>query len=133
MPSLQLTCPFCVDHVAIQVSAVTRSRQCPNCQRQLMLQVTSRGGVVRLRAQLLGLVQGEDPPLAPFPAQAKTRMPSPSLDRNHSDWVRLRRQLAQGLGVMLAVILALIALRTCRNSPESKPAGSPAARTTATP
>ena len=121
MPSLQLTCPHCETLVPIQVTAVTRSRHCPSCQRQLLLQVNSRGGLVRLKAHLLGLAQGlvpQDP--LPEPVAVEQR-PSASTDPNHPEWMQLKRHLMLGAATCVGMILMLTTLRLCRKPQTASP------------
>ncbi len=65
MPLTCIVCPHCEQSVEVQTTSVTRSRECPNCGKNIILQLTSRDGRKRRRALLTVLrkefdVENED-------------------------------------------------------------------------
>lgn len=60
MPVAALTCPHCETPVEIQVTAVTRSRPCPVCEKSIMLQVAGRESRSKRKALLVGTTSPTD-------------------------------------------------------------------------
>ncbi|HSJ03478.1 MAG TPA: hypothetical protein VK956_13540 [Verrucomicrobium sp.] len=57
MPLASLVCPHCEHPVEVNVTNVTRSRECPSCRRVIMLQFTTRSSRVKHKALLTELTE----------------------------------------------------------------------------
>lgn len=112
MPATKLVCPHCEKTVEIQVSAVTRSRPCPECGEMVMLQMAEKSTRTKRRALLMG--QGEAPaadaPERERPAQEPQPLLGDAFDRMRMDpEVReFRRKLLIGAGIALVIVIALV-------------------------
>ncbi|MFZ4768409.1 MAG: hypothetical protein ACOYMN_25970 [Roseimicrobium sp.] len=53
MPVTSLCCPHCEQHVQVNVTSVTRSRECPNCGKLIMLQLTLKDSRAKRKALLM--------------------------------------------------------------------------------
>lgn len=77
MPLARLVCPHCEQSVEVNVTSVTRSRECPACRRLIMLQFTTKASRMKHRARLTQMSgweeeQGQGPGVkAPPPASAR--------------------------------------------------------------
>jgi hypothetical protein len=61
MPISRLTCPHCEQEVEINVTDVTRSRDCPRCGRYIILQFTTKATRMKRKALLTPTVQVGEP------------------------------------------------------------------------
>lgn len=61
MPISRLTCPHCEKEVEINVTDVTRSRDCPRCGRYIILQFTTKATRMKRKALLTPTVQVGEP------------------------------------------------------------------------
>ncbi|MCE9518290.1 MAG: hypothetical protein K8R87_01780 [Verrucomicrobia bacterium] len=52
MPLTCIVCPHCEQNVEVPTTSVTRSRECPNCGKSIILQLATRDGKVGRRALL---------------------------------------------------------------------------------
>ncbi|WP_029190464.1 hypothetical protein [Verrucomicrobium spinosum] len=57
MPLARLDCPHCESPVEVNVTTVTRSRECPSCGRMIMLQFTTKTSRVKHKALLTNLME----------------------------------------------------------------------------
>lgn len=53
MPLSRLVCPHCEQSVDVSVTSVTRSRECPNCGKPIMLQFTTKEKRIKRKALLM--------------------------------------------------------------------------------
>lgn len=115
-----MVCPYCCTSVQVRITAVTRSRNCTHCGRLVMLQVHSRGGLLRLRAQLLSLQVSE-----PAPPDASTPHELANLNAAKADASdrQAQRHLLYGAVLCLMVITLLISMHHC--SRQAQDGGSP--------
>jgi len=63
MPLTRLVCPHCEQSVEVQMTSVTRSRECPGCGKTIILQTTARDGRQSRKALLMpraGAGEGEE-------------------------------------------------------------------------
>ena len=60
MPVAALVCPHCEHPVELQVTAVTRSRPCPSCEKHIMLQFAQKQGKMKRKALLINAKGGLD-------------------------------------------------------------------------
>lgn len=60
MPLTSIVCPHCERSVEVQTTSVTRSRECPNCGKNIILQLASRDGKNRRMALLTVPREGLD-------------------------------------------------------------------------
>lgn len=113
MPATKLVCPHCEKSVEIQVSAVTRSRPCPECGEMVMLQMAEKSTKLKRRALLMN--QGE-------PVETTTSTPSQDdqdpqpLQGDAFDRMRMdpeihefRRRLVIGAGLVGVMVIVLLA------------------------
>lgn len=113
MPATKLVCPHCEKTVEIQVSAVTRSRPCPECGEMVMLQMAEKSTKTKRRALLMNQAE---PPAAETPAQPETDhepqpLPGDAFDRMRMDpEVRhFRQRLVFGGGFVAFIVIVLLA------------------------
>lgn len=73
MPLARLDCPHCESPVEVNVTTVTRSRECPSCGRMIMLQFTTKTSRVKHKALLTHVTEmGESGgPMAVVKASAR--------------------------------------------------------------
>lgn len=131
MPVVSLICPHCETPVEIQITAVTRSRHCPDCGKTLMLQVAEKGTGALRKALLVApkpaadsnsAREGDGVPLAASGNVFDRMCGDPSVQR-------LRRRLITGGSLVLGSIVLLTtlqltgALQTLKND-ERQPAAS---------
>lgn len=128
MPATTLVCPHCEKTVEIQVSAVTRSRTCPECGEIVMLQMAEKSTKTKRRALLMGQgnvpaeedaaeksapvgTRGLEPPNDPQPllGDAFERM------QKDPEVREARRALIIGSGVVVMIVLVLIGLNMLRS------------------
>ncbi len=57
MPLARLDCPHCESSVEVNVTNVTRSRECPSCGRMIMLQFTTKTSRVKHKALLTNIIE----------------------------------------------------------------------------
>ncbi|RBP46561.1 hypothetical protein DES53_102952 [Roseimicrobium gellanilyticum] len=57
MPQTRLTCPHCEQEVELNVTDVTRSRDCPRCGKYIILQFTTKATRMKRKALLTPTVQ----------------------------------------------------------------------------
>jgi len=113
MPATKLVCPHCEKNVEIQVSAVTRSRPCPECGEMVMLQMAEKSTKTKRRALLMTQAESETaaepPPVTedhepqPLPGDAFERM------RMDPEVRTFRRRLVIGGSLVAAVVVVLLA------------------------
>ncbi|MDB6117821.1 MAG: hypothetical protein JWO08_1602 [Verrucomicrobiaceae bacterium] len=70
MPNVQFVCPHCEKHSEVQVASVTRTRACPHCGYNVLLQVP--GSEPRTSRRALLVTPSKDEPL---PVGAQEHMP----------------------------------------------------------
>jgi hypothetical protein len=63
MPLTRIICPHCEQSVEVNMTSVTRSRECPNCGRTIMLQFTTQEKRQRRKALLMPTEAAETPSL----------------------------------------------------------------------
>lgn len=116
MPNVQFVCPHCEKHAEAQVASVTRTRTCPHCGYNVLLQVHGKVNTPPRRALLVTPSKDEPLPLGPSAHQPGTPayLPQPlegdPLDRMRADPEihAMRRQLITGLAVLAMLIVATI-------------------------
>lgn len=64
MPLTRLTCPHCEQEVELNVTDVTRSRDCPLCGKYIILQFTTKATRMKRKALLMSTVQVGEPATA---------------------------------------------------------------------
>ncbi len=114
MPATTLVCPHCEKTVEIQVSAVTRSRPCPECGEMVMLQMAEKSTKTKRRALLMTQAEApaSDAADAERPAQEPQPLPGDAFDRMRMDpEIRaFRRKLMIGAGIAAGIVIVLVAL-----------------------
>lgn len=60
MPLTALICPHCDQNVEMNVTSVTRSRECPNCGKLIMLQLTLKEDRTKRKALLMPVQEYEE-------------------------------------------------------------------------
>lgn len=60
MPLARLDCPHCESPVEVNVTTVTRSRECPSCGRMIMLQFTTKTSRVKHKALLTNITEMDE-------------------------------------------------------------------------
>lgn len=70
MPITRLTCPHCEKDVELNITSVTRSRDCPLCGRYIILQFTTKATRTKRKALLMPTVELDHPGAAPTPVRA---------------------------------------------------------------
>ena len=113
MPATKLVCPHCEKSVEIQVSAVTRSRPCPECGEMVMLQMAEKSTKTKRRALLVTQAEPESA-AEPLPVSEECGpqpLPGDAFDRMRMDpEVRIfRRRLVIGGGLVAAVVVVMMA------------------------
>jgi hypothetical protein len=80
MPITRLTCPHCEQEVDVNVTDVTRSRDCPRCGRYIILQFTTKATRMKRRALLTHSVpvQVGEPAVATAAARSSTVVARPA-------------------------------------------------------
>lgn len=113
MPATKLVCPHCEKSVEIQVSAVTRSRLCPECGEMVMLQMAEKSTKTKRRALLMDQAEPAAETVAEKPRVADEPQPLPGdvFDRMRMDpeVQQFRRRLVAGVLFVGVVIVALTA------------------------
>ncbi len=66
MPATKFVCPHCEKPAEVQVTSVTRSRECPHCGQAVLLQV----GAKNTKSKRKALLVGNQPPAEPTPKAA---------------------------------------------------------------
>lgn len=151
MPATKLVCPHCEKTVEIQVSAVTRSRPCPQCGEIVMLQMAEKSTKTKRRALLMGQTEPAAPaePEPPRPVHEPQPLPGDAFERMRMDpeIKEFRKKLLLGAGIVGLLLVVLVAAswfqsyRTEDASPEisgaqeaqAQPAGDAAAPSTQPP
>lgn len=107
MPVAALTCPHCETPVEIQVTAVTRSRPCPNCGKTIMLQVSGRESKTKRKALLVGPTSPTDTMEKPEISFEPQQLPGDAFERMCADpqILRMRRLFYGSVGTILGLIL----------------------------
>lgn len=107
MPIAALTCPHCETPVEIQVTAVTRSRPCPLCEKTIMLQVSGREAKTKRKALLVGATSPTDTMAKPEICFEPQQLPGNAFERMCADpEIRWMRKLFFGsIGAVAALIL----------------------------
>jgi hypothetical protein len=107
MPIAALTCPHCETPVEIQVTAVTRSRPCPVCEKTIMLQVAGRENKTKRKALLVGPTSPTDTMPKPEMSFEPQQLPGDAFERMCSDpeiqW--MRRLFLGSIGAVAGLIL----------------------------
>ena len=112
MPLTILICPHCEQNVEMNTTSVTRSRECPNCGKLIMLQLTLKEDRTKRKALLMPVLEydeaEEEHPYsngqAPRSLEGDVHermMHDPEVQQNI-------RKLAWGGGIVVASILMLI-------------------------
>jgi len=110
MPSAKLICPHCETPVEIQVLEVTRSRPCPKCGKQIMLQVAGREANVKHKALLVA-------PTHSAPTNDLNHEPQPlpgdAFDRMCSDpeILKMRRNFVIAVSTVIGLIITATILQ----------------------
>lgn len=108
MPVAALKCPHCESPVEIQMTAVTRSRPCPVCEKSIMLQVAGRESRTKRKALLVGTtsptVMMDNPEISFEPKQ----LPGNAFERMCADpQIQWMRRLFFGSIVAVAALIAI--------------------------
>jgi len=115
MPAATVTCPHCEKPVEIQVTAVTRSRSCPNCAQTIMLQVAGRANQLKHKALLMSPKPPTDQFAKPEFIDESTLLPGDAFDRMCQDpeLIRTRKQFMMGAVVvcMASLLAAVVQLK----------------------
>jgi hypothetical protein len=113
MPLTRIICPHCEQSVEVNMTSVTRSRECPNCGRNILLQFTTqekrqRRKALLMPAQVAPEQEGEEPPglaVTPMPIKGDIR------DRMMADpEVRQRVRNVKASLFILGTIIAFVVL-----------------------
>lgn len=124
MPATTLVCPHCEKTVEIQVSAVTRSRPCPECGEMVMLQMAEKSTKLKRRALLMQ--QAEPPTAANEPQPQVDQGPQPlagdAFDRMRMDpeIQEFRRRLMFGTAAVGVLVLGLLAWKIYDSAAEEE-------------
>lgn len=110
MPAAKVTCPHCETPVEIQVTAVTRSRPCPQCGQSIMLQVAGRTSRLKHKALLMAPTPPTDNCLPkPDLSDGSPMVPGDAFERMCLDpeLIRTRKQFMAGVAcVCVCVVVA---------------------------
>ncbi|MGV3661609.1 MAG: hypothetical protein ACO1TE_15585 [Prosthecobacter sp.] len=124
MPATKLVCPHCEKTVEIQVSAVTRSRPCPECGEMVMLQMAEKSTKTKRRALLMGQAEAPEPaePEPPKPSHEPQPLPGDAFERMRMDpeIKEFRRKLLLGAGTAGALVVVLVAVSWFQSYREEK-------------
>lgn len=124
MPATILVCPHCEKTVEIQVSAVTRSRPCPECGEMVMLQMAEKSTRTKRRALLMEQAVAPEPEEPPPPKTGHDPQPLPgdAFERMRMDpeIKKFRKKLVLGAGIVGALILVLVAVSWFQSFREEK-------------
>src|SRR3569623_2284062 len=116
MPNVQFVCPHCEKHAEAQVASVTRTRTCPHCGYNVLLQVHGKVHKTPRKALLVTPSKGEPLPVGLPEHQPGTPayLPQP-LEGDPFDRMRgdpeihaVRRQLITGLAVLAVLVASAI-------------------------
>ncbi len=77
MPITRLTCPHCEQEVDLNLTSVTRSRDCPKCGKYIILQFTTKVNRTKRKALLMSTMELD----GPAPAAAATAALPPAARR----------------------------------------------------
>ncbi len=107
MPVAALTCPHCETPVEIQVTAVTRSRPCPVCEKTIMLQVAGRESKTKRKALLVGSTSPTDTMEKPEITFEPQQLPGDAFERMCADpeIQGMRRLFLGSIGAVAALIV----------------------------
>ena len=107
MPAASLTCPHCEKSVEIQVTAVTRSRPCPECGSTIMLQVAGRQSRIKHKALLVSAMPPTDTMGKPEFDNLPNQLPGDAFERMCSDpeIMRAKRHFMMAVGSVLGLVL----------------------------
>ena len=107
MPAASLTCPHCEKSVEIQVTAVTRSRPCPECGSIIMLQVAGRQSRIKHKALLVSSMPPTDTMGKPDFDNLPNQLPGDAFERMCSDpeITRAKRHFMMAAGSVLGLVL----------------------------
>lgn len=126
MPATILVCPHCEKNVEIQVSAVTRSRPCPECGEIVMLQMAEKSTKTKRRALLMGQNVAPATPDSQLPDRMPAVDPQPlpgdAFERMRMDPEihQFRRRLMAGAGLVAGVVVVLLALSLYQSAVEKE-------------
>jgi hypothetical protein len=107
MPIAALKCPHCETPVEIQVTAVTRSRPCPTCEKTIMLQVAGRESRTKRKALLVGKTSLADSIDKPEISFEPKQLPGNAFERMCADpeIQGMRRLFFGSIGAVTALIV----------------------------
>jgi DNA-directed RNA polymerase subunit RPC12/RpoP len=109
MPLQKTVCPHCEKTVEFNVTSVTRSRDCPECGKPILLQLSSKGAGQKRKALLMPSIETSEEKLdKPEPTTVEPKVLEGDIRRRmmHDPEVQTSmRAMAWGGGVVLALIL----------------------------
>ncbi len=109
MPLQKTVCPHCEKNVEFNVTSVTRSRDCPECGKPILLQLASKGAGQKHKALLMPSIETSEQKLdKPEPAGVEPKVLEGDIRRrmmHDPEVLASLRNLAWGGGIMLALIL----------------------------
>lgn len=135
MPAAKVTCPHCETPVEIQVTAVTRSRPCPQCGQSIMLQVAGRTSRLKHKALLMAPTPPTDNQLPkPDLSESSPMVPGDAFERMCLDpeLIRTRRQLTMGVASVCVCIVIAAVLHFRQPPPRPMEPAAPAVAVAAT-
>ncbi|MDB6137425.1 MAG: hypothetical protein JWO94_497 [Verrucomicrobiaceae bacterium] len=116
MPSVQFVCPHCEKQSEVQVASVTRSRACPHCGYNVLLQVGGKISKSSRRALLVAPAKGEalhvgmEAHVPGTPAYLPKPLEGDAFERMRADpeILAIRKQLFAGLAVLGTLIAGAV-------------------------
>jgi DNA-directed RNA polymerase subunit RPC12/RpoP len=109
MPLAALVCPHCEKPVELQVTAVTRSRRCPQCSKHIMLQFAQKQGRVKRKALLVNAKGGLDFDSLKFevPVEDPQPLPFDAFERMKADpeLIAIKKRFAWSIGAVAALVV----------------------------
>ena len=112
MPLQKTVCPHCEKTVEFNVTSVTRSRDCPECGKPILLQLASKGAGQKRKALLMPSIEMSEEKLdKPEPTGVEPKVLEGDIRRRmmHDPEVQTSmRAIAWGGGIVLSLILLVI-------------------------
>jgi DNA-directed RNA polymerase subunit RPC12/RpoP len=112
MPLQKTVCPHCEKTVEFNVTSVTRSRDCPECGKPILLQLASKGAGQKRKALLMPSIEMAEEKLdKPEPTGVEPKVLEGDIRRRmmHDPEVQNSMQtMAWGSGIVISLILLVI-------------------------
>lgn len=110
MPLTHLICPHCNENVELNVTSVTRSRECPYCGSVIMLQFSGQDSTVKRKPLLTPSTKAEGEEEAENSFEPQVLAIDPRNRMRHDPEVRARASRLKWGAVILGAILLLVVM-----------------------